>query len=129
MLTEQSTIAVDCYPLSGWAFQLLNDPFSTVAVAALSGVALFILTKAVGAIIGEYAKEAYFTRFKNERRKLKAEVDALALHNQQIQIDIDYAVLAIARLREENDRLLVRAIQAEQMLRGISASPEPATPQ
>ncbi|WP_066648392.1 MULTISPECIES: hypothetical protein [Sphingomonas] len=120
MLSEQSTIAVGCYPLLDGVLWLLNDHLSSVAAAALSALALFVLTRAAGAIIGEYAKEAYFTRFKNERRKLKAEVDGLARHNKQIQSDIDYACAAIGRLREENDRLLVRAVQAEQMLRRIA---------
>ena len=117
MQSRQSSAAVDCFLNHDAILEFLGDNLLGIGIALATAAIGFILTRAAGAIIGEYAKEAYFTRFKNERRKLKAEVDQLATHNRDLQGDVECAQKVLAELTAENERLLKRAIQAEQLLR------------
>jgi len=117
MREDQSTIAVDySRDLAGIASYLSDNPWTVVLFVILPFVG-FMANKAAGAIIGEYTKEAFFSRFRTERRKLKEAVDRLEAAQEVQRKEIECACQIIADLQDENERLLRRAIQAEQLLR------------
>ncbi len=88
------------------------------------GVAGFVGSRAVGAIIGEYAKDIWFRKSRRELKRLKAQHDVSNLDMQILEAKVLWALDLIAKYEEEHHRLLRELVR-----RGISIQPrsEPNT--